>query len=104
MAWRPPSVNELYSNGLHHGTASYEIGDSTLESEQGYKWITTASWHNDKLSVALTGYLHWFRNFIYLAPAMKYITPMQGRDRKSVVSGKSVSVRVALGGRRILKK
>src|SRR3546814_7114331 len=28
----------------------------------------------------------------------------QGSDRKSVVSGKSVSVRVALGGRRILKK
>src|SRR3546814_16568712 len=27
-----------------------------------------------------------------------------GPDRKSVVSGKSVSVRVALGGRRILKK
>src|SRR3546814_13849212 len=27
-----------------------------------------------------------------------------GRDRKSVVSGKSVSVRVDLGGRRIIKK
>src|SRR3546814_12612704 len=29
---------------------------------------------------------------------------LPGRDRKSVVSGKSVSVRVALGGRRIIKK
>src|SRR3546814_20772850 len=28
----------------------------------------------------------------------------QGRDRKRVVSGKSVSVRVAIGGRRIIKK
>src|SRR3546814_17412954 len=28
----------------------------------------------------------------------------QGRDRKSVVSGKSVSVRVDIGGRRIIKK
>src|SRR3546814_14778804 len=28
----------------------------------------------------------------------------QGADRKSVVSGKSVSVRVDLGGRRIIKK
>src|SRR3546814_20451315 len=28
----------------------------------------------------------------------------QGQDRQSVVSGKSVSVRVALGGRRIIKK
>src|SRR3546814_10430697 len=29
---------------------------------------------------------------------------MDGEDRKSVVSGKSVSVRVALGGRRTIKK
>src|SRR3546814_18422957 len=30
--------------------------------------------------------------------------PSAGRDRKSVVSGKSVSVRVDLGGRRLIKK
>src|SRR3546814_21069076 len=30
--------------------------------------------------------------------------PHKGGDRTSVVSGKSVSVRVALGGRRIIKK
>src|SRR3546814_13300045 len=32
------------------------------------------------------------------------VTPDLIRDRKSVVSGKSVSVRVDLGGRRIIKK
>src|SRR3546814_15812193 len=31
-------------------------------------------------------------------------SPDRGRDRKSVVWGKSVSVRVDLGGRRIIKK
>src|SRR3546814_18481972 len=31
-------------------------------------------------------------------------TPREARDRKSVVEGKSVSVRVDLGGRRIIKK
>src|SRR3546814_13914946 len=36
-------------------------------------------------------------------PAFAMTEPAPG-DRKSVVSGKSVSVRVALGGRRILKK
>ena len=33
-AWRPPQVNELYSNDVHHGSAIYEIGDSTLGSER----------------------------------------------------------------------
>src|SRR3546814_19189262 len=36
--------------------------------------------------------------------ADRQIGQRQGIDRKSVVQGKSVSVRVALGGRRILKK
>src|SRR3546814_12573270 len=38
-----------------------------------------------------------------LAP-LTLMTPLATIDRKSVVSGKSVSVRVALGGRRIIKK
>ncbi|MBU3680042.1 MAG: TonB-dependent receptor, partial [Candidatus Kapabacteria bacterium] len=33
-SWRPPQVNELYSNDVHHGSAYYEIGDSTLASER----------------------------------------------------------------------
>src|SRR3546814_18348839 len=35
--------------------------------------------------------------------AQRY-APAEAKDRKSVVSGKSVSVRVDLGGRRIIKK
>ena len=33
-SWRPPQVNELYSNDVHHGSAYYEIGDSSLASER----------------------------------------------------------------------
>src|SRR3546814_11753421 len=39
-----------------------------------------------------------------LAPAAPQLDPGRPADRKSVVSGKSVSVRVDLGGRRIVKK
>src|SRR3546814_19716544 len=35
---------------------------------------------------------------------MRQLCKSSGTDRKSVVSGKSVSVRVDLGGRRIIKK
>src|SRR3546814_20818799 len=38
-----------------------------------------------------------------VAPGGRALEPLR-RDRKSVVSGKSVSVRVDLGGRRIIKK
>src|SRR3546814_13124738 len=45
--------------------------------------------------------------FSVAAPLQMPVTPLAGRetgDRKSVVSGKSVSVRVDLGGRRIIKQ
>src|SRR3546814_15142945 len=54
--------------------------------------------------------LEWFeRTVIHPVPlpnpgAFRPVYPGFVQDRKSVVSGKSVSVRVALGGRRIIKK
>src|SRR3546814_18830897 len=39
-----------------------------------------------------------------LAETVRRVWPLVNRDRKSVVSGKSVSVRVDLGGRRIIQK
>src|SRR3546814_11516600 len=40
-----------------------------------------------------------------ITPAISVLSAVEGlRDRKSVVSGKSVSVRVDLGGRRSIKK
>src|SRR3546814_19136442 len=41
---------------------------------------------------------------LFLAFAGVEVLPRFGRDRKSVVLGKSESVRVDLGGRRIIKK
>src|SRR3546814_12621498 len=44
------------------------------------------------------------RRFVGFLPASNREAPPWRPDRKSVVSGKSVSVRVDLGGRRIIKK
>ncbi|MBU3677927.1 MAG: TonB-dependent receptor, partial [Chitinophagaceae bacterium] len=32
--WRAPHVNELYSYGIHHSAASFEIGDASLKPER----------------------------------------------------------------------
>ena len=37
-AWRPPTLNEWYSRGVHHGAATYEIGDTSLVQEVSYSW------------------------------------------------------------------
>jgi iron complex outermembrane receptor protein len=78
-AWRAPAPNELYSNGLHHGAAAFELGDRNLETETAWNIIVTATWHeHDKLDVSITGYWHYFDNFIYATPQDQPIVSIRG--------------------------
>lgn len=78
LAWRPPTVNELYSNGLHHGAASIEIGDEHLRSEQGYKWINTLSIQKERFSMELNAYGHFLKDYIYINPTGTFEESLRG--------------------------
>ncbi|MGK6351280.1 TonB-dependent receptor [Parapedobacter sp. DT-150] len=69
LAWRAPSASELYSNGLHHGAARYEIGYDQLASERGYKWVVSPAYQNGPLSVDLDLYAQYIQDYIYAQPA-----------------------------------
>ncbi|MEN9446153.1 MAG: hypothetical protein RL728_665, partial [Bacteroidota bacterium] len=47
-AWRSPSVNELYSNGLHHGAAAVEYGTSTMTTEKATSTTFTLKYERDE--------------------------------------------------------
>lgn len=78
LAWRPPSVNELYSNGLHHGSAMIEIGDNSLRTEQGYKWINTLSIEGKAVQLVLDLHEHVLKNYIYLKPSGNFEESLRG--------------------------
>lgn len=69
-AFRPPQVSELYSEGLHHGSAAIEIGDPTLGSERSLKATIDLDGRafNNRLSWEGTVYLDRITNYIYLRP------------------------------------
>ena len=68
-AWRSPLVNELFSSGVHHGSASYEQGNPDLQPERGFNnSLTLEGAHPQKWSFALTAYLNLVNNYIYLQP------------------------------------
>lgn len=67
-AWRPPSVNELYSGGLHHGSAALEYGDNKLLKEQVVNVNTGYEFKKDGLKLYAQVYVNYFPNYIYLAP------------------------------------
>ncbi len=66
--WRPPGVNELYSNGLHHGTAQVEIGDASLVGERSLDLNTTLRHADDRLTFELSAFRNRIDNYLYLIP------------------------------------
>jgi len=67
-AWRPPGVNELYSDGVHHGTAQYEIGDLGLGRERSYNIDATLRHIGERSRAELSVYNNYIDGFIYLLP------------------------------------
>jgi len=77
-AWRPPNINEQFSQGLHHGSAAYEYGDPDFKSEQAYKWINTFSYFGKKFNFELTGYINQINDYIYLSPTEEQLVSLRG--------------------------
>lgn len=71
-SFRMPTPNELASNGVHHGTFRYEIGDPTLKPEVAYQIDLSALLRNQLLSFSLSGFTSLFSNYIYLNPTGEY--------------------------------
>ncbi|MES2591873.1 MAG: TonB-dependent receptor [Bacteroidota bacterium] len=66
-AWRAPGVNELYSDGIHHGAATFEIGDKNLKPEKAVNYIASILYNNQKKwNIELSGYHTTITDFIYL--------------------------------------
>lgn len=69
-AFRPPHVSELYSAGLHHGSAAIEVGDATLGTERSVKAtadLEAYTLHGD-LRIDLTLHASRIADFILLRP------------------------------------
>ena len=79
FAWRAPQVNELYVNGLHHGTASFEIGDPGLTSEKALNFSTQLKYQTDSSwQVDLTLYNNIINDFININPSTPATLTLRG--------------------------
>ncbi|MBU3740705.1 MAG: TonB-dependent receptor [Candidatus Kapabacteria bacterium] len=66
--WRPPQVNELYANDVHHGVALYEVGDSTLRPERNLAIDAGVDVSVRGLDLQVTAYMHDLDGYIYAVP------------------------------------
>jgi iron complex outermembrane receptor protein len=67
---RAPHVNELLSNGIHHGTATYEQGNTSLKPEKSSVMQTKVMYenHDHTLHAEVNGSFQLVRDFIYMTP------------------------------------
>lgn len=61
---RAPSAEELYANGPHAGTQSFEVGDTTLKTETSWGAEAFARHESEAHSLELSVYKSWFGNYI----------------------------------------
>lgn len=66
-AQRTPTAEELYSDGLHVATQSYEFGNAQLDVETANRAEIGLHWHGDNVRVGAAIYHVRYDDFIYLA-------------------------------------
>ncbi|MFY7651451.1 MAG: TonB-dependent receptor, partial [Chitinophagaceae bacterium] len=77
--WRAPQVNELFVNGLHHGTASFEIGNEALKSEKAWNFSAQLKFEKDSSWQAdIQVYNNYISDFINLIPVLPPTLTLRG--------------------------
>jgi iron complex outermembrane receptor protein len=89
VAWRPPSISELYAYGRHrsiyeYGAWRYAFDDNNnvvspgdiltekekpVDSEVGYKWVNSYEIRNSQFNLELVGFINYLDNYLYSRPA-----------------------------------
>ncbi|MCU0616971.1 MAG: TonB-dependent receptor [Gemmatimonadaceae bacterium] len=79
-AFRPPSIEELYSAGPHLASYAYEIGDPSLEAERGTGVDALLSWRGGRGRAELSAYGMRVDDYVAFAPQLDPTTGAPMRD------------------------
>lgn len=66
-AQRAPAEEELFANGPHAATATFEVGDPLLDKETSNQAELGLHFHGQRFEAEVAAYRNRFDNFIYLA-------------------------------------
>lgn len=66
--YRAPNLAELTSNGVHHGTNRFEVGNPYLKSEQNFQTDLSLEFRSDHFEVFANGFYNKINDYIFLQP------------------------------------
>ena len=67
-SFRSPHLSELFSNGLHHGTMRFEIGNTGLVLEKSHQLDFKYQWNNNHIGFVINPFLQYVNDFIAINP------------------------------------
>ncbi len=71
-AFRPPSINELYIDGVHASLAEFEIGDANLKTERANDFSLSLNYSSSWLAINAEAYYNRINDFIFEEPTGTY--------------------------------
>ena len=67
-AYRAPHFSELFSDGVHHGTNRYELGNESLDIEYADQFELKYQWSNEHFGFVFNPFLQIISDFISIVP------------------------------------
>ena len=79
LSWseRAPKDYELFANGVHVATNTYEIGNASLEKERSTNLDVGTAWKSGAHSASVQAFVNQFSNYIALEPTDLAAAPPQ---------------------------
>jgi len=75
--FRAPHTSELLSNGVHHGTFRYNLGDPNLKTENALQADFSIGVNYDHIEITFNPFFNQINNYIYLNPTDSIIDGYQ---------------------------
>ena len=101
-AFRPPDIDELYSEGPHLAAYAFEVGNPSLEEEVGRGLDVFLRLDSDRVRAEVTGFYNDIKNYVYgedTDRVSRVLLPIyQFQSNDAVFSGFEVAADVDLGG------
>jgi iron complex outermembrane receptor protein len=74
--YRAPNLSELFADGVHHGTARYEIGNDMLSVEKTNQIDLSLQTYSDMVTLGIDVFYNFCNNHIFLNPTGSSIEGM----------------------------
>ena len=71
--FRAPNLAELTSDGIHHGTNRYEIGNINLSYEQNIQFDLALEYTTEHVEIFTNGFYNTINDYIFISPTDLFI-------------------------------